>query len=223
VTGLLDAVAVGSGNRLEPAYLVPHGPYATSGATAAEVYARLRRHSAEIERVILLGPSHAEPTLGYVASASAAWSTPLGSTPVDEATLRMLIADGHIKCDDELHVAEESLEVQLPFLQVAAPHAMILPILVGVTPAEDIVVTLSALSDLDGTVVIVTTDLGDGSSAGRTLLSILEMAPQRIGVRDACGVHALRGVLGWANHRGLTAELLSRSGDDVACAFYQPS
>jgi hypothetical protein len=72
-------------------------------------------------------------------------------------------------------------------------------------------------------VVIVTTDLGDARSAARTLLSILEMTPERIGIRDACGVHALRGVIGWANHRGLRAELLARVDDHVACAFLDPS
>jgi hypothetical protein len=223
VTELLDSVSVSDDSRLAPAYLVPHGSYVDSGSVAAEVYQRMRQHGSKIERVVLLGPRHGELGSGYVAPNAATWSTPLGRTPVDIATMQMLVADGHIKRDDEPHYAEHSLEIQLPFLQVAVPHAMILPILIGSTSAEDIVVTLSALADLDGTVVIVTTDLGGARSAHRTLLSILEMAPERIGVRDACGVHALRGVLGWANHRGLRAELLARAGDHVACAFYEPT
>jgi MEMO1 family protein len=223
VTGLLDGVRISDDDRLAPAYVVPHAAYHSSGQVAASVYARLRHHGGEIERVVILGPRHGESVAACVGPNVANWSTPLGETPIDVSTNRMLVADGHIKLDDEAHAAEHSLEIQLPFLQVAVPHAMILPILVGPAAAEDIVVTLSALADLDGTVVIVTTDLGNANSTRRTLLSILEMAPERIGIRDACGVHALRGVIGWANHRGLRAELLARLEEHIAFAFYEPS
>lgn len=210
-------------DRLAPAYLVPHGTYQASGLVAAQVYTRLRHHSDEIERIVLLGPRHGEEIAGCIAPHAATWSSPLGRTPIDVETIRMLLADGHIRIDDEPHYAEHSLEIQLPFIQAAVPHAMILPLLVGPAAAEDIVLTLSALADLSGTVVIVTTDLGDARSSARTMLSILEMAPERIVSRDACGVHAVRGVLGWANHGGLRAELLARDGDHVSFAFYEPS
>jgi MEMO1 family protein len=219
VESLLDAVDVPDGDRLAPGYLVPHAAYGASGPTAASVYARLRRHSAEIERVVVLGPRHGAALDGCVAPSADTWATPLGRTPIDMSATRLLFGDGHIRLDDEAHYVEHSLEVQLPFIQVAAPHAMIVPLLVGPASAEDVVVTLSALDDLPGTVVIVTSDLGGAATAGRTLLSILEMAPGRIGIRDACGVHALRGVLGWAVHHRLRAELLAREGDHVAFAF----
>jgi AmmeMemoRadiSam system protein B len=222
VSELLDTVSVPGGDQLAPAYLVPHAAYQQAGLAAAEVYARLRQHGGEIERVIVLGPRHRVPVTGCVAPNAATWSSPLGRTPIDIPTTRMLASDGHIMLDDEAHQVEHSLEIQLPFLQRAVPHAMILPLLVGPLPAEDIVVMLSALADLPGTVVIVTTDLGDSNTVSRTLLSILEMAPERIGIRDACGVHALRGVIGWANHCGLRAELLARAGEHVACAFFDP-
>ena len=221
VAGLLDDIEIPPGERLAPAYLAPHAAYQASGPTAARVYARLRYHSDQVERVILLGPRHSEQVHGAVAANALAWSSPLGRTPVDVTTARMLAMDGHVRLDDAAHYTEHSLEIQLPFIQVAVPHAMILPLLVGPAAAEDIVVTLSALADLPGTVVIVTTDLGTASSAGRTLLAILDMAAERIGVRDACGVHALRGLIGWANHRDLRAELLTRNGDHVACAFVE--
>ena len=35
------------------------------------------------------------------------------------------------------------------------------------------------------------------------------MAASRIAIRDACGVYALRGVIGWAEHHDLRAELLA--------------
>ena len=206
---------------------MPHGGYGESGPVAAEVYARLRLHGDRIERVILLGPRHhpagTEPVAGCVAPNATSWSTPLGRTPIDSATIRALLSDGHLSVDDHVHAGEHALEVQLPFVQAAVPHAMVLPVLVGPAAVDDVVVTLLALADLNGAVVLVTSDLGSADTIGRTLLSVLEMAPERLGNRDACGVHALRGVLGWANHRRLRAELLARRSDHVAFAFVDPS
>lgn len=222
VSDLLDAVEIGPEDRLAPAYVVPHAAFGAAGRIAAEAYARMRCHGDQVERVILLGPSHTEPVAGCVVPNVTTWRTPLGTTPIDVTTTRMLLSDGHLKINNQAHAAEHSLEIQLPFLQEAVPHAMIVPILVGPAATEDIVVTLSALADLDGAVIIVTSDLGDASTASRTLLSILELAPERLGPRDACGVHALRGLLGWAKHGGLRAELLARANDYIACMLVEP-
>jgi AmmeMemoRadiSam system protein B len=222
VTAQLDAIEPSAADRLAPAYIVPHAPIAVSGPTAAHVYARLRRHAAEVERIVLLGPIH-DPnsvTTGCVVTQAVTWTTPLGAMAIDTATVQMLLADGHAHADDLAHRAEHALEVQLPFLQVAVPSVVIVPMLVGATTMEDVLVTLSALSERgDSTVVIATTDLGESRTASRTLLSILEMAGERIAARDACGVYALRGLIGWANHRRLRAELLAREGDHIACSF----
>jgi len=223
VESLLNNVHVPDGDRLAPAYLVPHAGYGQSGAVAAEVYARLRHHADRIERVIVLGPRHREPVPGCVAPHARSWATPLGRTPIDVTAVADLHRDGHIRVDDEPHVGEHSLEIQLPFIQAATPRATFLPMLVGGGAPADVAVTLLALSDPDGvsagdgTVVLVTTDLGDPATASRTMLSILEMAPER--VEGPCGSAGLRGTLSWANHVGLRAELLTRHGDHAAFGF----
>lgn len=222
VTSQLDAVDVTAADRLAAAYVVPHAAIPVSGSTAAHAYARLRRHAAQIDRVVLLGPiHHADPEMiGCIVPHSATWSTPLGAVTIDAEMIRMLVIDGHAYADDMVHRAERSLEIQLPFLQVAVPSATLVPILVGPATTEDVLVTLAALADpSDRTVVIATTDLGGAGSISRTLLSILEMAGERITPRDACAVYALRGLIGWANHRQLRAELLARTGDHIACSF----
>ena len=222
VTAQLDAIEPSAADRLSPAYLVPHGPIEAAGETAAHVYARLRRHAAKVQRIVLLGPIH-DPALaitGCVVTHAETWSTPLGASAIDTATVEMLVADGHAHADDTAHRSEHALEVQLPFLQVAVPSAGIVPMLIGATTIQDVLVTLSALTECgDGTIVIATTDLGDRGTPSRTLLSILEMAAERITPRDACGVYALRGLIGWANHQRLRAELLARAGDHIACSF----
>ena len=43
----------------------------------------------------------------------------LASAAVDRDVIAMLEADGHVRVDTALHNGEHSLEVQLPFLQVA--------------------------------------------------------------------------------------------------------
>ena len=97
------------GEPLAAAYVVPHAGYRFSGPTAARVYARLRRHAAQVERVVLIGPAHFVPLAGCAASAADAWATPLGDLPV---AARL---DG-LPVDEAPHVPEHSLEVQLPFL-----------------------------------------------------------------------------------------------------------
>jgi AmmeMemoRadiSam system protein B len=200
------------------AYVVPHAGYQYSGFTAAHVYARLRRRAGSVTRVVLVGPAHYVPLLGCAVPAARQWSTPLGDLPVDVAGVRALAAGGHAAVDDEPHAPEHSIEVQLPFLQRALPDAVaVLPIAVGRAPAEDVMGTLTAALAVRpaGTVVICSTDLShyleDAAARRRdaeTARAVLDLAPDRIGTRDACGVYGLRGVLTWARHRELRAALL---------------
>ena len=214
VDRLLDAVEVPDGEPLATAYVVPHAGYVFSGPTAALVYARLRRHAAQVERVVLVGPAHFVPLTGCAAPASDAWATPLGELPVVDATG---LAE-HLAVDDAPHAPEHSLEVQLPFLQRALGRpAPILPIAVGRASADAVGAALAAAvaAGPGDTVVLCSTDLShylDRAAAmdrdARTASAIESLAPERIEVRDACGVFALRGLLSWARAGSLRPELL---------------
>src|ERR687886_640487 len=61
-------------------------------------------------RVVLLGPSHFAALRGVALPGAAAMRTPLGDIPVEDAPLPR---------NPRAHVEEHSLEVELPFLQVA--------------------------------------------------------------------------------------------------------
>lgn len=216
VDRLLDAVDVPPDDELAEAYLVPHAGYADSGAAAACVHARLRRHAGRIDRVVLLGPTHRLAMHGCVVPAATGWSTPLGRVVVDVVTAAALARDGHVGVDDQPHQGEHALEVHLPFLQRALPaHVPVLPVAVGSSSVDDLVITLAA-AVRPGTVVLCSSDLSAHADAGavrttdqRTLGAALALAGERIGVRDACGVHALRGLLAWARHQRLRPELLT--------------
>jgi MEMO1 family protein len=198
------------------AYVVPHAGYPFSGPTAAQAYARLRGHADRVRRVVLIGPAHFVELRGCAVPSAGVWRTPLGDVPIDTDLVDRLGRDGHAAVDDGPHAPEHSLEVQLPFVQRTLPSPVpVLPIVVGPSSVDDVVITLAAATDQPGTTVLCSTDLShylDDSSARRqdrrTAQAVMDLDHARIGVRDACGVFALRGVISWARHAGLRPTLL---------------
>lgn len=215
---LLAAVDVPAGEPLAPAYVVPHAGYRFSGPTAAHVYARLRAHADRIRRVVLIGPAHRVRLRGCAVPTVRRWATPLGETDLDLAGCRALATLDQVTADDEPHAPEHSLEVQVPFLQhVLGPDRTILPIVAGPCPPAEVAAVLSAAltGTAGGTVLLCSTDLShylDDATARaqdrRTVDAILARDPDRIGVRDACGVFGLRGTVQHATDAGWTPRLL---------------
>ena len=207
VSDLLDTVTVPDGDRLATAYVVPHAGYRYSGPTAAHVYARLRAHAGEITRVVVLGPAHRVPLVGAAVPATDRWRTPLGEMAIDTAEADRLVRLGLATATDAPHEPEHSLEVQLPFLQLvdfSAPVPLVLPICVGRSPAADVAALVEAVTG-PGVVVLCSTDLSHyltepeaHARDAETLRSVVELTPERLEIRDACGFFALRGVLTWA-------------------------
>jgi len=113
------------------ALVVPHAGYAYSGEVAGKAFATL--DGAAVRRVILLGPSHHEGFEGGALPARniTTFSTPLGEVPLDMKAIAALRGIADFRGPADSHSSEHSLEVELPFLQVVAPEAMIVPILVG--------------------------------------------------------------------------------------------
>jgi AmmeMemoRadiSam system protein B len=123
-----ECLGTPTGPRSAFGAVVPHAGYVYSGAVAGAVYARLE----PVSTVILLGPNHTG--LGPAASIDAhdRWATPLGDVEIDETlAARLLEACPHLERESMAHGREHSLEVQLPFLQIRAPGAAIVPICIG--------------------------------------------------------------------------------------------
>ena len=223
VSRLVDAVDVPAGDRIAAAYVVPHAGYRYSGPTAAHVYARLRKHAAQIQRVVIIGPAHRVPLVGAAVPVTGTWRTPLGEVPIDVAGAARLVEQGLAVATDEPHTPEHSLEVQLPFLQLpflrlpfpgpaavaqaeqgAAALPPVLPICVGRTPADSAAALVAAVAG-PGVVVLCSTDLSHYLTEAearqrdaRTVRSVVELTPERLESHDACGFFALRGLLTWA-------------------------
>jgi AmmeMemoRadiSam system protein B len=209
VDKLLDTVDIPDDDKLAPAYVVPHAGYRYSGATAAHVYARLRRHSIHIGRIVLVGPAHRVRLAGCAAPTTARWLTPLGPVPIAPAQ-----GVAGLAADDAPHAPEHSLEVQLPFLQRAVPGVPVLPIVVGVSTVDTVAAVIEAVAP--DAVLLCSTDLShyhpDAEARQqdeRTARAVEALRPDLIGVRDACGVFALRGTVEWARRAGLRARRLA--------------
>ena len=105
----------------------PHAGYVYSGSVAADTLGRI-----EIpETVILLGPNHTGQGKP-IALSTATWDMPMGSVPVDHDLARAILdASDSIEEDELAHQYEHSLEVQLPFLQLAQANLSIVPIAIS--------------------------------------------------------------------------------------------
>jgi AmmeMemoRadiSam system protein B len=204
------------------AIVAPHAGYIYSGPIAASVYQRLRPAAARIRRVVLLGPSHRVAFRGLAAGSWAAFETPLGQIPVDQATLRELQDEGLIGELDEAHRWEHSLEVQLPFLQSVLEDFQLLPLVVGDASAEQVGRVLERLWTGPKTLVVVSSDLSHYHSYAEaqrldaaTSEAVESLDYGRIDWEDACGRAPLSGLLWLAQRRGLKARTvdLRNSGD----------
>jgi MEMO1 family protein len=96
--------------------VVPHAGYEYSGVTAGKAYASIDIPN----RIIILGPNHSGFGLPISVDDNDFWKTPLGDVALDKEMADLLISGSKmIKISRDAHRLEHSIEVQLPFLQVA--------------------------------------------------------------------------------------------------------
>ena len=74
------------------AIIVPHAGFIYSGPVAASIYALIAPARAHIKRVVLLGPTHRVAVHGVALPGVDAFSTPLGTVPIDFASVKKLMA-----------------------------------------------------------------------------------------------------------------------------------
>ncbi len=114
------------------AYVAPHAGYMYSGPVAAHVYYDLSlRERPEV--VVLVGPNHTGLGAPVSVWREGAWRTPLGDVEVDEEAARLMVeyGGGYLAFDEDGHLYEHSVEVQIPFLQyVLGDGFRIVPIVV---------------------------------------------------------------------------------------------
>jgi hypothetical protein len=149
------------------AAVAPHAGYPYSGPVAAWTYAALKGH--KYSRIVVIAPSH------YVAFDFTsvydgdAYTTPLGTIPVDkEFAQRLAKMSSTIQLSDKGHQAtkdapEHSVEVELPWLQRVFGSFELVPIVMGDQSYESSralgVALAKMLRDDHSTLVLASSDL----------------------------------------------------------------
>lgn len=228
VRGFVAEGMARAGDRAVPrprAVIVPHAGYVYSGPIAGSAYAIIAEHASGIERVLLLGPPHRVPVRGLATSTAAAFETPLGRVPVDQAAIdRLVAAHPRVHRFDVAFAGEHCIEVQLPFLQVLLDQFSLIPLLVGTADAEEVAAILAPFWDADDSLIVVSSDLShyldyDSAQAldARTSEAIRTLHPERIAPEQACGRNAVAGLLTLAKARQAEGRVLDlRSSGDTA-------
>jgi AmmeMemoRadiSam system protein B len=110
--------------------IAPHAGYTYSGQVAANVYKLIR--GKKYDAVIVIGPSHRVVFHGVSIFSEGAYETPLGIVPVaEELSEKIKILSKTVVDIPEAHFQEHSVEIQLPFLQVALGDFSFIPLVMG--------------------------------------------------------------------------------------------
>jgi len=224
VEGCLGAARDAHAGRAPKALIAPHAGYVYSGPVAGRAFAALGAGAARIRRVVVIGPAHYIPVCGLAQSTAAAFRTPLGEVPLDEAALASLRALPQVAPGDAPHAPEHGIEVELPFLQILLGDFALVPLVVGEAAPEEVAEVLERLWGGPETLLVISSDLSHYEAYARarahdaaTALAIEGLDGAALGPADACGWLAVAGLLHQAKRRGLAARRLDlRSSGDTA-------
>ena len=207
------------------AIIVPHAGYQYSGPIAATAYAQLFPIADLIERVVLVGPAHHVGFRGLAVCHAGFFETPLGKVSVDTKSMEQILSLPQVQQLDKAHAVEHSLEVQLPFLQVALPEGfLIAPVVIGDASTQEVAEVLDLLWGGPETLLVVSSDLShyhDYETAQQldqeTTHWIESLHPDRLGPQGACGYAGIRGLLACALQRNMKVKALDvRNSGDTA-------
>lgn len=219
VDRLLESAHPGAELEAPKAIVVPHAGYVYSGAVAASAFKLFEPISQRIKRIILVGPAHRVYLDGVASPGVSALATPMGQVLVDTDVLARV---PEVAADPRAHAREHSLEVEVPFLQRVAPHAKIVPLVVGHAPPEVVGHILEQLWDGAETRIVISSDLShylpydEGRRTdARTARRVCSL--DTVGPEEACGAGGINGLLWIARKKQLRCAIVDlRSSGDTA-------
>ena len=110
--------------------IAPHAGYVYSGQIAAYAYRQILGQV--FDAVIVIGPSHSIPFQGVSVYNRGGYETPLGTVAIDDQLADRIMGESRIiSVTPHVHLHEHSIEIQLPFLQVALGDFTFVPLLMG--------------------------------------------------------------------------------------------
>lgn len=205
------------------ALIVPHAGYVYSAPIAASAYRLLGPLRGEIERVVLLGPAHRVYLQGMAVPSVDAFAMPNGDVVLDSAGIAQALTQPGVMSSDRAHAMEHSLEVHLPFLQSVLDDFLLVPVVVGECPSEDVARLLEVLWGGDETLIVVSSDLSHyhpyaiaRSHDAATTRNIVARSTTLTG-EQACGAFAINGLMRAAAAHDLRVQVLDvRNSGDTA-------
>jgi MEMO1 family protein len=240
VMRLLNAAPVRTIPRLR-ALVCPHAGYTYSGEVAAAGYKQLVGR--DIERVVVLGPSHYAAFEGVSVPDAAYYETPLGRVRISAVAAKLTGKGPFVlepRCrvqrpswwrqaprsapqpgEDTPETWEHSVEVQFPFLQLALTNFEAIPAIYGEADPAAVARVLAELLD-EKTIIVASSDLSHyhGYEAakgldGRCIKAICDMDIEKMKDQEACGKSPVLALLHVARLKGWKAQLLRAcsSGD----------
>lgn len=185
--------------------IVPHAGYTYSGPVAAYGFKAIEGKG--IKTVIILGFSHRKYFDGIAIYDKGSWKTPLGDIQIDEPLAKEIESKNpRVKFDQNLFKEENSIEIQIPFIQIAFKGGVkIVPLVFGnqdYKEAEGLADTLAKLvKDRNDILILASTDLSHYHSYAEansidkhTINTLSELKSKaffdegKLGVCELCGL-----------------------------------
>lgn len=192
------------------AIISPHAGYTYSGLVSAYSYQAIK--NLNFNKVILVGSSHQYHLNQPVTSSFKFWQTPLGKVPSASFS--------ELEINNQAHLNEHSLEVQIPFLQTVLKDFKIMPILVNQFDSNLVGKIKSQINSK--TLIVSSTDLSHyhpyqqaKKIDQKTISLILNFKPKKLKNSQACGMPAVKTVLNIAQKLNWQPKLFKylNSGD----------
>lgn len=201
------------------ALVAPHAGYIYSGSVAGHAFKTVKGRA--FDTVCVISPMHQYYTQPLLTSAHAAYRTPLGEIPLAEAELAQINAGLEEKINLGLtpvgHDHEHSLEIELPFLQVALNGDFtLIPIMMrdqSRQVAKALGEVLAEVLNPDSSLIVASSDLSHfyteaqaNQLDGRVLDALVKFSPDGLfdlkdqGQGQACGLAPIAATL-WASTR----------------------
>jgi hypothetical protein len=235
VIGYMDAAALPEIPGEIIAVIAPHAGYRYSGPVAGHAFAAVRGLSPEI--VAVISPMHQYYYQPLLTTAHTAYQTPLGTIPIDQDAVNFM--DEHLNnvlgfgLTTVRNDQEHSLEIELPFLQVALDGDFsLVPVMVrdqNARVVQSLGTALAKTVETKNALLVASTDLSHfypqktAEILDHEMLSRIEafnplaiLQAEEQGVAFACGRAAVAAVLWAAQDLGATTVTIvnyATSGD----------
>jgi hypothetical protein len=134
VSEYIESASIPEINSDVIALIAPHAGYVYSGATAGHAFKAVQGNQYDL--VVILSPFHDRAPAPLLTSSYDAYQTPLGNIQIDQQVLKELNAyllDSGVPKIEAIGLEQEhSLEIELPYLQVALENDFkLLPVMIG--------------------------------------------------------------------------------------------